>query len=225
MSQRPLPSFKTLWKRHESLYMDVFSMALRELSERDLLSGDENTISRTLRLILNNVCFKNFRNHEVQIPNREIPIPPKTDNELSSSDTEKRPDFTCNFLNLQAVSPEDYEISLHVECKKLGNPTSGSWNLNKNYVENGIQRFDSSLHEYGKRAPSGMMIGYIINSTPEEIETEVNRFQEKHLPGWPGIHFNFRVLTLFQTRQEITRRNVKPEQFQLIHMWVDLRNN
>lgn len=227
MSQRPLPSFKTLWKRHESLYLDVFSWALRELSKKKFLPGNEDAISERLCVILTETCFNysKCRGMEVQTPYWEASIQPAALRDLKGGKTRKRPDFTCKLLNHFAESPEEHEISLHIECKRLGSNSSGSWNLNKNYVENGIQRFDSRLHEYGKFAPSGMMIGYIINSTPEEIETEVNRFQEKQLPGWPGLHFNFSVLTLFQTRQEITRRNVKPVEFQLIHMWVDLRNN
>ena len=160
MPQRPLPSFITLWERHKQLYLEVFSIALRELSEKDFLSGDEDAISEILRLILN----------------------------------------------------------------RLGNPTSASWNLNENYVINGIKRFDCKTHEYGKRAPSGMMIGYIISMTPAEIEMEVNGYQKKHLPNCPHITFKSDVKTLFQTHQEIQRRNVEPTQFELIHLWVDLRD-
>ena len=226
MPQRPLPSFITLWKRHKQLYLEVFSIALRKLSEKDFLSGDEDAISETLRLILNRVCLNvcRFSNQDVQTPDWEAPIPPKSEDELKGGKIRKRPDFTCKCLNPGAESPEEYEISLHVECKRLGNPTSASWNLNENYVINGIKRFDCKTHEYGKRAPSGMMIGYIISMTPAEIETEVNGYQRKHLPNCPHIKFKSDVKTLFQTRQKIQRRSVEPTQFELIHLWVDLRD-
>jgi hypothetical protein len=106
----------------------------------------------------------------------------------------------------------------------LGNPTSARWILNKNYVKNGIKRFDSKIHEYGKRADSGMMIGYIIGMTPEEIESEVNDYQKIHASEYTDIKFFFDTTTLFKTRQDIKRKNVLPARFELIHLWVDLRN-
>jgi hypothetical protein len=91
-------------------------------------------------------------------------------------------------------------------------------------VKNGIKRFDSKIHEYGKRAYSGMMIGYIIGMTPEEIESEVNDYQKKHVPEYRDIKFFFDTTTLFKTRQDIKRKNVMPTRFELNHLWVDLRN-
>jgi hypothetical protein len=122
-----------------------------------------------------------------------------------------------------AAPHEKYEVSLHVECKLLGYPTSATWILNENYVKNGIKRFDSQIHEYGKRAHSGIMIGYIISMRPEEIESEVNVYQKKHVPEYTQIKFLFDTTTLFKTRQDIKRKDVIPTQFELFHFWVDLR--
>ena len=227
MARRPLSPFITLWNRHILLYSEVFSTALRELSESASVSGDEDAISEILCSILNRVCFKlgKSRNRELQTPYWEAPIQPATGDELKGGKIKKRPDFTCKFINPWAASPEKYEISLHIECKLLGNPTSATWILNKNYVKNGIKRFDSKIHEYGKRAGSGMMIGYIIGMTPEEIESEVNDYQKKHASEYTDIKFFFDTTTLFKTRQDIKRKNVLPARFELIHFWVDLRNS
>lgn len=226
MARRELPAFSILWNKHKQLYMEVFSKALRELSERDFVCGDEDAISETLSLILNEICFliRKSRDQEVQTPYWEAPIQPVSEQELKGGKVRNRPDFTCKCSNPWANSLEEYEIPLHVECKRLGKPTSASWNLNKNYVENGIKRFDCCTHEYGKRASSGMMIGYIIGMTPVELEKEVNRYQRKLLPYCPDIGFTFDIKTLFQTHQQIQRRNIEPVQFELIHLWVDLRN-
>ena len=208
------------------LYSEVFSTALRELSESPSVSGDEDAISEILCSILNRVCF-NFgksRNQELQTPYWETPIQPVTGDELKGGKIKKRPDFTCKFINPWAASPEKYEISLHIECKLLGHPTSATWILNKNYVKNGIKRFDSKIHEYGKRADSGMMIGYIIGMTPQEIESEVNGYQKKHAPAYADIKFFCDTTTLFKAIQDIKRKNVIPARFELIHLWVDLRN-
>jgi hypothetical protein len=226
MARRPLSPFVTLWNRHILLNVEVFSTALQELSESASISGDEDAISEILCPILNRVCF-NFgksRNLELQTPYWEAPIQPVTGDELKGGKIKKRPDFTCKCINPWAASPEKYEISLHIECKLLGNPTSATWILNKNYVKNGIKRFDSKIHEYGKRADSGVMIGYIIDMTPQEIESEVNDYQKKHAPEYKKIKFFFDTTTLFRTTQDIKRKNVMPVRFELIHLWVDLRN-
>ena len=196
------------------------------MSESASVSGDEDAISEILCSILNRVCFKlgKSRNQELQTPYWETPIQPVAGDELKGGKIKKRPDFTCKCINPWAASPEKYEISLHIECKLLGNPTSATWILNKNYVKNGIKRFDSKIHEYGKRADSGMMIGYIIGMTPEEIESEVNDYQKKHASEYTDIKFLFDTTTLFKTRQDIKRKNVMPARFELIHLWVDLRN-
>ena len=226
MARRPLSPFITLWKRHILLYSEVFSTALRDLSVSASVSGDEDAISEILCSILNRVCYKlgKSRNQELQTPYWDTPIQPVTGDELKGGKIKKRPDFTCKFINPWAASPEKYEISLHIECKLLGNPTSATWILNKNYVKNGIKRFDSKIHEYGKRADSGMMIGYIIGMTPQEIESEVNDYQKKHTSEYADIKFFFDMTTLFKTRQDIKRKNVLPARFELIHLWVDLRN-
>jgi hypothetical protein len=91
-------------------------------------------------------------------------------------------------------------------------------------VKNGIQRFDSKIHEYGKRANSGMMIGYIIGMTPQQIESEVSDYQKKHAPKYKKIKFFFDTTSLFKTIQDIKRKNVMPARFELIHLWADLRN-
>ncbi len=226
MARRPLSPFITLWNRHVMIYSEVFSAALQKLSESASISGDEDAISERLCSILNRVCF-NFgksRNLELQTPYWEAPIQPVIEDELKGGKIKYRPDFTCKCTNRWAASSEKREISLHVECKRLGYPTSATWILNENYVKKGIKRFDSKIHEYGKRADSGMMLGYIISMTPQEIESEVNDYQKKHAPKHPKIRFVFDTATLFKTRQNIKRKHVLPTQFELIHLWVDLRN-
>ena len=154
MARCQLPPFETLWERHTLLYSEVFAAALQELSESSSVSGDEDAISEMICPILSRVCFNfgNSRNFEIRTPSWEAPFQPVTEDELKGGKIRKRPDFVCKCMNRWAASPEDREISLHVECKRLGHPTSATWVLNRNYVKNGIKRFDSKTHEYGKRA-------------------------------------------------------------------------
>ncbi|MCP4157891.1 MAG: hypothetical protein GY757_59830 [bacterium] len=160
------------------------------------------------------------------MPIWEAPIQPVTGNDLKGKKS-KRPDFTCYYFNAHANSPEQQEIPFHVECKRLGCPgaKSPSWKFNDNYVSKGIKRFDCASFNYGKGAPSGMMIGYIISMSPEAIVCDVNGYQKEHLSHFPDIEFNFDVKAVFQGLQEIERLHVSPVQFELIHLWVDLRKN
>lgn len=227
MARRSLPSFAILWQRHEILYREVFSIALLELSRENCVSGDEDAISERLCPILNQACFELFKSREIDVrsPSWEGPVQPVAEDELKGGKIRKRPDFTYKCSNPFAVSAEEYEIPLHVECKRLGNPTSASWNLNENYVKNGIKRFDSVTHEYGKRASSGIMIGYIISMGPHDILIEVNAHQKKLLPDYPAITFDFNSTPLFHTRQKMVRKHVLPKSFELAHLWISLFKN
>jgi hypothetical protein len=224
MARRVLSSFVELWQKHESLYVKVFSVALLNLARGTKASGDEDAISETLCPILNQVCFdlSKCTNKEVRTPTWEGPIQPVAESELKGGKIRKRPDFTCKCSNPFADSSEEYEIPLHVECKRLGNPTSPSWNLNENYVCNGVKRFDSDTHEYGKRALSGIMIGYIVSMSSKDIISEVNAYLSKI--KYSNIRFDF-TQEILHTRQAIERNQVAPSQFELVHLWVDLRNS
>lgn len=225
MARRTLRTSSELWEQHETLYVYIFSIALTRLAQKNCLSDDEDKISEQLCPILNDVCFEESKKQDCEIhtPDWEKPIQPIQNNELKGGKKRKRPDFTCKCYNPFATCSEDYEISLHIECKLLGNPTSKSWILNKKYVTNDIKRFDSKNHEYGKRASSGMMIGYIISMEPEKIADEVNKNIEKHIPDHRVLSFRFVNPPVFKENQQLNRKNVKPTSFRLIHLWVDLR--
>ncbi len=226
MAKHTLPLAYDLWKRHETLYVDVFFIALARLAKKKRPLSDEDAISEQLCPVLTRVCFEEGqkRGCEIRTPDWEKPIQPVTDNELKGGKVRKRPDFTCKCYNPFAPCAEELEIAFHVECKLLGNPTSKTWKIKKNYVTKGIKRFDCRVHEYGKRASSGLMIGYIINMEPKQIVIEVNKFQQKHLPYNPALSFQFVNPPVFKENQNLNRKNVNPESFRLIHLWVDLRS-
>ncbi|KFD41491.1 hypothetical protein DK28_0208705 [Peptococcaceae bacterium SCADC1_2_3] len=226
MARRCIPPFSSLWQKHETLYIGIFIVALQRLSEDKCDTANEDIISEHLCPILNTVCFEKSRNNncEIRTPDWEKPIQPVSDSELKGGKVRKRPDFTCKLTNPFADCPSEHEIPFHIECKRLGSPTSANWILNKNYVTNGIKRFDCRSHEYGKRASSGMMVGYIISMSPEKILDEVNTRQKQHCHYNPAVEFKFVKENVQQYRQELNRKNLKPEMFKLIHLWVDLRS-
>lgn len=222
MARHVVPSFPALWQKHESVYIRIFTLALTRLAEECADKSNEDIISENLCPILNTICFEESRkyNCEIRTPDWEKPIQPITEDELKNGRSKMRPDFTCKLTNAFAQNPNEHEIPLHIECKRLGIPTSPNWIYNKNYVINGICRFDSRKHEYGKRALSGIMIGYILNMDPELILDEVNSNQKEY---YSAIEFNFIKKKVWQSNQKLNRRNVMPKIFELIHLWVDLR--
>lgn len=226
MARTPIPSSSELWQKHVHLYITVFSVALENLASISCDTSDEDKISEELCPILNQVCFQKNKvsDCEVRTPDWEKPIQPITDMELKGGKKSKIPDFTCKLTNTLAASPEEHEVSLHVECKRLGNRTSPSWKLNKNYVTNGIMRFDSKTHKYGMRADSGMMIGYIISMSPQNILNEVNTHFKQNCPNDPEITFKFNEKKVQRCQHKLNRNNVKPGKFELTHLWVELKN-
>ena len=226
MARHSLPRFSQLWLHHETLYREIFGEALRRLTLEKALSGDEVLISKRLYSLLVTVCreIARLQNRDIQPPN------PESQNwspEIDATDepsADKRPDFTCNCIDRHAESNAEYVIPLHVECKRLGEPTSPSWKLNKNYVTHGIARFDLRSHEYGVRAPSAIMIGYVISMTPEAIQAEVNAALGIELPSLPLLNFTFSDVPM-QARHAFARNNVLPVEFTLIHLWADIRGN
>ncbi len=207
-----------LWKRHEGVYQNLFIQALNLLEVSDMQREHEDAISEELSLNLLFVFFD--KNYYLNLPVWEGPIPPITNKQLKGGSKGKRPDFSCTIVNPFASSPEDYDISLHIECKRLG-IKRGSWNLNKNYVMNGVQRFDSSDHRYGQNASSGFMIGYIISSKRVIILNDVNNHLKQQ---FPLLCFDFSSKVEICSF-ELARRNVTPCNFKLTHIWADLRRN
>jgi hypothetical protein len=216
MARKPgkIRTFIALWQRHEQIYVSIFSEALEQLDITEELSEHEDDISEVLCPLLRQICFT----RKVRIPDWEKPIQPNVNEELKGGKNRKRPDFTCSLINSFAQTQEMYEINFHIECKRLGKK-KGSWNLNKNYITNGIQRFDSGKHEYGKKALSGMMIGYIIDMKPSEILDDVNN----HIVDkFPRLNFSL-IKKVVAYQQKIIRNTITPKEFKLIHKWVDLR--
>jgi hypothetical protein len=224
MARHSFPSPAELWRQHEEIYVSVFTLALDQLPSIASDTPREDRISETLCPILRRICYQKSKdsNREISPPSWNEPIPPATNDEIRGDNSNKKPDFTCKLVNYHAAEDE-FETRLHVECKLLGLPTSATWILNKNYVGNGIKRFDSESHGYGKQASSGIMIGYIVSMERSDILRQVNSYQNEILPGYPELGFEFEGTWIPEFRQQINRTHIVPNRFELIHLWVDLR--
>jgi len=224
VGRRILAPLNTLWERHERLYTEVFVCALLRLARSTCDVSHENIISEALCPILAEVCFEEWvaTGREVRTPDWEKPIQPVSASELRGGKAGKRPDFTCKLINPQASSAEEYELQLHIECKRLGKPVSSKWIFNENYVVEGILRFDSNEHEYGKCAMSGIMVGYIVSMTANEILSDIEYYHQKHLSKPANIIYQSNINKVSQYRQRMKRQHIKPVIFDIVHLWVDL---
>jgi len=218
VARKEIP-FVHLWERHVSLYFGIFHRALLELEVNEKQKSREDAISEKLCPYLKEQCF--MHKDKPQTPSWEAPIPPISINNLSGGKKRKRPDFTSILTDPFALNAEVFEVSLHIECKRLGEK-AGTWNLNRNYVTEGIKRFDDE-HQYGRNVGNGFMIGYIVSMDPTEIQQEVNKYiQDLHV-GSSNLSFEFSAKVV-SCNIQFNRKSVQPYNFSLTHLWVDLRN-
>ncbi|MFH1527960.1 MAG: hypothetical protein ABIG69_15115 [Bacteroidota bacterium] len=205
------------------MYSKVFVYSLKDLYKENCLNGDENEdeISVYLWGILKKECKKLSLKRGLEIPAPQIQTPVQdVDRAINKGvNSLNKPDFTCFRFN----TPEGESVGLHIECKKLGKPSSFGWKYNENYVTKGIMRFDSKKHQYGMNVVSGMMIGYIVSMLPKDILKEVNESQSNFLNGYSALKFNFLLRPVFSKQQKIVRKYVVPKNFKILHLWVDLR--
>ena len=84
MARHRLPSSSALWQEHETLYVGVFIMALRRLSENRCDATGEDDISEQLCPLLSDICFEEGAkcNGEIRTPDWDKPIQPVNKNEL-----------------------------------------------------------------------------------------------------------------------------------------------
>jgi hypothetical protein len=195
----------------------VFTYSLTELTTCDHTAKQEDEISAALLLVLQKICKDWSLRDKMEIPAPLAQLPQQSAEKAIKKGINAlpKPDFSCP--KFDPVCGEN--LFLDIECKLLGQPTSPSWNLNRNYMSNGIERFDNE-HQYGRGVHDGFMIGYIISMCPDSICTEVNR----HL-NTTGMYlcFNFSGKVNACTTR-LKRTCVKPEIFNLSHLWVDLRS-
>ena len=205
------------WITFVNVRIEVFCKALEDLVVTEKMKEKEDDISNVLDPILTNVCF--MQKIETGTPEREKPKSAITKDDLLLESINKRPDFTCTLHDTYAESVELYKLDLHIECKCIGfnRKSSPSWDLNNNYVKNGINRFDTLSHEYGKNVKDGIMIGYIISSNKLDIQKNINAKLSNKMEK---LNFTSRNKVEKVTTKFI-REVVEPTNFTMHHIWAD----
>lgn len=136
-----------------------------------------------------------------------------------------RPDLQLAMFDDQAENEHWSELYFPIECKRLGDPPSANWNLNQNYVSNGVNRFCEVQSGYAKNAPSGAMVGYMQSSVPGTILIEVNAqstFVGRPLLGLASGVWVSPGITRLDAHD--VPRPISPSPIRLHHFWADLRH-
>ena len=214
------PSGKKIWEKHVKDYTEIFRRALIALSSLPKIDASEVAISTQLNTLLQKECFK--YNRELPYPKYNLPIPPKAKGKNSVQEKTGQPDFTCCFKDGYAEAYDKSEFNFHIECKCLGLPNRSNWVFNKNYVNEGIMRFDHKDKCYGENAADGMMVGYIISMNTENICKEVNAELAKIKRNFSPICFVPSSELLKETTQQLKRVVIAPSDFTLTHLWIVL---
>lgn len=220
---------KNLWFEQHKRVVHLLTLALALLEDGESLPDEEEEITRRLARCCNEVEYELSRSgpelpgtfhweekNWAQYLDASIPVK-----------AVKKPDCQYRFRDQQAPNAESYAKSLPIECKRLGSfpHSSHTRRLNQEYVRDGIWRFLSDDHSYGKHAPLGIMIGYVQNMDLDEILAEVNaecrcREIEELVLGGDGwrpsrathLHHSF-------------VRSFPISPFALRHIWADLRRH
>jgi len=218
-----IPTAEILWQqfveRHIALLVRALELLFEKKEEHALLEKDENSISEILSVFLKK-AEKEFIEHRDMKFHWELPIFPRDLTELTGGNP-KKPDFTAICPPIRPGRRDNYEIPLHVECKKLGKDRATS----RKYVKEGILRFDCAAHQYGRGANHGIMVAYLVSGQLEEVQNDVNSYIAEHSPSHNYLKLIFHCNPIAKDEAQFERDHVQPNSFVLVHIWVQLDFN
>jgi hypothetical protein len=215
MSSQPRLSQLDLWGRHAISVMAVLLHALSLLAA-DWPAGLHIETEMTRELYLRILTARRLLETAGEwvpeglpcIDGRNAPTP----DTAGTSSERTLPDLQWGFQD--SFEPDPYKSArwFHIECKRIG----GS-DLNEKYVDEGVQRFVSPGHRYGKDVSEGAMVGYIIEGRAADAISDVNgRAAVVGLPEVVLISDAAHVALLESTLD----RSFPRSPFKLHHAWV-----
>lgn len=225
--RQPRISELNTWENFRNTIFTVIREALCLLRESENLPQIEDSavkanLNRKLYFCFRKICHRNQLNYHLPTLNgKNPPIEESAEPEPRES---KLPDFQWQFIDHTA----DEAISARhfvVECKRLGKPSSPNWNLNQNYVNNGINRFISPEYGYGKGDDTRGMIGYIQSLSFAEILDEINKeiWNSQTISIITPPKAGWTEFGVSEIEQTLTRV-FETSPFRLVHFWIDLRD-
>jgi len=169
------------WATHEANAREVLLEALTSLKEEENLPIKENDVSRKLLFCIrraNRLLSDKGRGVPHPITYQAQNAPDASDLQATRSER-KIPDFQWGITDQTVENPTKADRHLIIECKRLGKLPSGGI-LNAKYVEDGVLRFITEEHRYGKYTDSGIMIGYVQNMELLDVWNEVDAAIKNH---------------------------------------------
>ncbi|MEQ8472562.1 MAG: hypothetical protein RIC35_15330 [Marinoscillum sp.] len=164
-----------LWYDFQNSIHEVIDLAVDLFFQEDEFPEFEDDLNRKFYfcLVESNYRLKKEKRGREAAPIYEGNNQPHSDDIIRAERENKRPDFQWSITDIYEPNPLLSNKQFVLECKRLG-LSNGSWKLNSNYYNNGIYRFISSNHGYGKGAASGAMLAYVQSSNITDICSEVN---------------------------------------------------
>src|SRR6266487_674649 len=184
LTKQMRPNSWTIFKEHIA---DLICEALLILRQRDDLVECEFGLNRLLYFCLVEATYRLTEaslDFNLPLPAYDGHNPPHSEDKKKAKREDNRPDIYWTLMDHNA-NYQDWCRTFALECKRLGEPTSPKWILNKQYVTDGILRFFQEEKGYGKGCEVGAMIGYVQNKTFNEILAEVNSHITIHEPSIP----------------------------------------
>lgn len=216
---RPEPDRPSSWTRFKENIANLIVEALLLLKMRTDLVRDEDDLTKLLFLCIIDA------NRYFDLPAWDAKNSPHISDKRSEKRENKRPDLSWNLMN-HVGNHENLYRNFALECKRLGEKTSETWILNKQYVIEGVLRFFLEEKGYGKGCETGAMIGYVQDMEFDEILNEINFHIGINASSIPKLTMPAEGWQY----QEVSRLNHTlqrpyiPFDFYLQHFWIDMRN-
>jgi len=144
--------------------------------------------------------------------------PPSASDQARAAREFKVPDFQWGLTDHHATDPKAAFKHFVIECKRLAPSTRRDWVYTEQYVRNGILRFISPEHGYGKGMASGAMVGYLQGLSIDTAHTEINA----HAAGEriPPLEFSARDGEEAADLEHRLDRPFEQAPYRLLHLWV-----
>jgi hypothetical protein len=218
---KPAAERPNIWAHFIENIAELISESLLILRSRIDLIENEKELNRLLFL---SIVEANLH-FDLPLPAYNANNPPHAEDERKAKREDQIPDLYWNLMN-HVADHNNWYRNFALECKRLGEKTSKNWELNEQYVIEGILRFFLEEKGYGKGCEAGAMVGYIQNMEFEKILSEINSHittNESSIPqlaapteGWQHQGVNY-LSHDFQ-------RSYIPFSFFLQHFWIDMRD-
>jgi hypothetical protein len=220
------------WEWQERCMLEVLRLALCKLREQEVLPQGEPELNREFFRILRHDALPEWERENdftivgVPVAEAQNQASPLSDSGEIEPREYKRPDGTWSYKNSrEPIRGERAVVGYNIECKRLRHPSEAGFKYNEEYVSEGISRFVEEEAGYGEGISSSVMVGYVQAMQPEDILTEVNghatSLSLSKLECSRDKWFSERPNRLDQS---LHVRDIYPPDFDLRHLWIDLRS-